>query len=225
MEVELEGFEYQLSQVKLGLEADPSNAELLTLQSELVEIIDLTKQALGSTSAAKDAESTSKNKGKAKEKGFKAGEEVSARYKDMKWFVSFFASSSIPLLKSLVRMPIRLDRYPARITAISGTPDQPMYTLIFKGYTSPITLPPPCLRPLGSVPLESSAPAANTGVKRKLSQVEEEREKEKRKKKNEKWAEKQKEKTQETLQKKSAWESFGKKAAKKGVKIGGSVAR
>jgi hypothetical protein len=114
MEVELEGFEYQLSQVKLGLEADPSNAELLTLQSELVEIIDLTKQALGSTSAAKDAESTSKNKGKAKEKGFKAGEEVSARYKDMKWFVSFFASSSIPLLKSLVRMPIRLDRYPAR---------------------------------------------------------------------------------------------------------------
>jgi len=94
--------------------------------------------------------------------------------------------------------------------------------LIFKGYTTPITLPAVCLKPISEQPVESLAPpSALGGVKRKLSAAEEEKEKEKRRKKNEKWAEKQKEKTQETLQKKSAWESFGKKAAKKGHKIGG----
>jgi survival-of-motor-neuron-related-splicing factor 30 len=89
MEAELEAYEYQLSQVKLSLEADPGNVELTTLKGELEEIIDLTKQALGvsGTKAAGVAEGSSKGKGKSKEKGFKAGDEVSARYKDMKWYV------------------------------------------------------------------------------------------------------------------------------------------
>lgn len=111
MEAEVEAYEYQLSQVVLGLDADPTNAELLTLKTELEEIIDLTKQALGiesnknepvaatkagaSDSADPTATGTaagmsrgkvaSKNKAK-----FKSGEHVSARYKDMKWSVSFF---------------------------------------------------------------------------------------------------------------------------------------
>ena len=89
MEAELEAYEYQLSQVKLSLEADPSNVELNTLKGELEEIIDLTKQAIGGPSSAGPGttEGSSKSKGKSKEKGFKAGDEVSARYKDMKWYV------------------------------------------------------------------------------------------------------------------------------------------
>jgi Na+/phosphate symporter len=87
MEAELEAYEYQLSQVKLTLLDDPTNQQLIVLASELEEIIDLTKQAIGpavsGTSGGEAATTT--GKGKNKVKGFKAGEEVSARYKDMKW--------------------------------------------------------------------------------------------------------------------------------------------
>jgi len=89
MEAELEAYEYQLSQVKLGLESDPGNVELTSLQAELEEIIDLTKQAIGGPGVGGSGEgstaTTSKSNKKNKDKGFKAGEEVSARYKDMKW--------------------------------------------------------------------------------------------------------------------------------------------
>jgi hypothetical protein len=95
MEAELEAYEYQLSQVKLGLESDPGNVELTSLQAELEEIIDLTKQAIGGpvgggaggAGSGEASTSTSKGNKKNKDKGFKAGEEVSARYKDMKWSV------------------------------------------------------------------------------------------------------------------------------------------
>lgn len=136
----------------------------------------------------------------------------------MKWYVDRSGRRVLDPSLTNVTLPYR---YPARITAISGPSDALLYTLIFKGYTTPIALPAVCLKPISEQPVESLAPPSSLGVKRKLSAAEEEKEKEKRRKKNEKWAEKQKEKTQETLQKKSAWESFGKKAAKKGHKIGG----
>lgn len=100
MEAELENYQFQLSQVSIALEADPTNAELTALKVELEEIIALTKEALGvsqetqaktqaSTSSASVANQPSK--GKAKEsaasnsKNFRAGDEVIARYKDGKW--------------------------------------------------------------------------------------------------------------------------------------------
>jgi hypothetical protein len=144
----------------------------------------------------------------------------------------------------LILLLLARSRYPARITSISGPPESTTYTLIFQGYTTPITLPAACLRPLSTLPTElptntSSAPAAasnpitststpssatitsSSAPKRKPSQAETKLLDDKRKKKNEKWAEKQQEKTKEVLGKKDAWESFGKKAKRKGVKIGG----
>ena len=134
-------------------------------------------------------------------------------------------SATTPTDSKRIPPPLLVLRYPARITAISGPSDSQSYTLIFKGYTTPITLPASCLKPISEQPIDSPSlapgPSSSGGPKRKLSAVEEEREKEKRRKKNEKWSEKQRGKVEETLSKKSAWESFGKKAAKKGVKIGG----
>lgn len=92
MEAELEAYEYQLQQVTISLDADPDNQELSTLKTELEEIIELTRQALGKTTSGIGnavAGSSETKKGKGKEKaGFKAGEEVSARYKDMQWYVN-----------------------------------------------------------------------------------------------------------------------------------------
>lgn len=100
MEAELENYQFQLSQVSIALEADPTNAELTALKVELEEIIALTKEALGvsqetqgknQASASTTSASTQPAKGKAKEsastnsKNFRAGDEVIARYKDGKW--------------------------------------------------------------------------------------------------------------------------------------------
>lgn len=105
MEAELENYQFQLSQVSLALEADPSNAELASLKLELEEIIALTKQAMGVTAEVAPKKptktaspalpapvvSSSAAKGKAKEasttggKNYRAGDEVVARYKDGKW--------------------------------------------------------------------------------------------------------------------------------------------
>ncbi len=112
MDAEIEAYEYQLSQVKLALEADPSNVELASLKTELEELISLTKLASGSAAPAATAPAASSSssapkpanvsKGKAKETaaattsngtgsvyaakmGLKAGDECSARYKDGKW--------------------------------------------------------------------------------------------------------------------------------------------
>ncbi len=69
MQAEIEAYEYQLSQVTLALDADPSNSELVSLKGELEELITLTRMAGGSATAATvpaPAAST-KDKGKGKE--------------------------------------------------------------------------------------------------------------------------------------------------------------
>lgn len=98
---------------------------------------------------------------------------------------------------------------------MSGSADAPLYTIVFKGWNTPTTLPASLLRPLGT-----DDPSQSSGFKRKTVELDE-REKEKRKKKNEKWQEVKAAKTAETNEKKNAWEKFGKKATKKGVRIGG----
>ena len=117
------------------------------------------------------------------------------------------------------RLNVTPHRYSARVTVVSGSVDDPLYTIIFKGYNIPTTLPATLLRPVGTD--ETGAiPNAVGGIKRKPAEMDE-REKEKRKKKNEKRQEVNAAKTAETNEKKNAWQNFGKKATKKGVKIGG----
>ena len=100
---------------------------------------------------------------------------------------------------------------------MSGSADAPLYTIVFKGWNTPTTLPASLLRPAGT-----EDPSMTSGTKRKMVEIDE-REKEKRKKKNEKWQEVKAAKAAETNEKKTAWQNFGKKATKKGVKIGGWV--
>ncbi|TNY19358.1 polyketide synthase, partial [Rhodotorula diobovata] len=147
------GVQYQLSQIKLGLAKDPSNTELQTLKSELEDLISLTRQFLGanaapapppaaSSSAAARAPAAASasaspaprptapagkaspaagrpatlagapSSASAQQHKFATGDDCSCRYSDGKW-------------------------YPARITSITGSADQPIYTVVYRGYDTP----------------------------------------------------------------------------------------
>ncbi|ORY28032.1 hypothetical protein BCR39DRAFT_559732 [Naematelia encephala] len=197
-ESELQTYRDQLAYVNLSLETDPNNDDLLKLKTELVELIELTQIALGASAASssKPAVDASKSKGKGKETSnwqdngaYKAGMDCMAKYKDGKW-------------------------YPARISAVTGSQESPLYTITFKGYTSTTNVPVTSLRPH-----DPSAPIPQP-QKRKPEDLSE-REKERKKKKGEKWMESQKARSDEVKDKKNAWEKFGKKASKKGIHISG----
>ena len=230
--------QYQLSQIKLGLAKDPNNVEMQTLKTELEDLIALTKEylssqapapaaaAAASTSAASASASTSASttpktgsgsaaaSAKAKSAApaasgvkvsYKPGDECSCRYSDGKW-------------------------YPARITQISGSTDQPVYTVVFKGYDTPEVVTMNDIRPLnkwdsgaaGAGAGGSGAGASGAGEKRKAGEpTKEDLEKERKKKKNEKKAETLKAKAEEQAAKQKGWQAFAKKGTKKGIHIPG----
>ncbi|KAL7424362.1 hypothetical protein Q5752_000044 [Cryptotrichosporon argae] len=211
MEAELQTYRDQLAYVNLQLETDGTNADLVSLKDELVELISLTEAALGPTAGG------SKGKGKARDDGrdaaeakgkedksregegagawqetgeYRAGMDCMAKYKDGKF-------------------------YPARVNAVIGSRDSPLYTITFKGYTTSTNVPLASLRPH-----DPTAPVPTPDPSKRPAELSE-RDKEKKKKKGEKWVESQKAKADEVKGKKNAWEKFGKKAAKKGIHISG----
>lgn len=238
MSLYLADAQYQLSQIKLGLAKDPNNVEMQTLKAELEDLIALTKEylssqapapapaaAAASTSASSASASTSASttprtgsgsaaaSSKAKpaaasgvKVSYKPGDECSCRYSDGKW-------------------------YPARITQISGSTDQPVYTVVFKGYDTPEVVTMNDIRP--SNKWDSGAAGAGAGgsgtgggaaggEKRKAGEpTKEDLEKERKKKKNEKKAETLKAKAEEQAAKQKGWQAFAKKGTKKGIHIPG----
>jgi survival-of-motor-neuron-related-splicing factor 30 len=105
-------------------------------------------------------------------------------------------------------------RYPARINAVIGSQDSPLYTITFKGYSTSTNVPLSSLRPH-----DPSAPIPQP-QKRPAEELTE-REKERKKKKGDKWVASQAARTEDMKEKKNAWDKFGKKAAKKGIHIAG----
>jgi len=212
MEAELQTYRDQLAYVNLSLEANPNGDDLLKLKTELIELIDLTKTAIGQTSGGGIKSEASKVKGKGKETNwqdngpYKAGMDCMAKYKDGKWLVVLH-----PFFPKLIGC-----RYPARISAVTGSQESPLYTITFKGYSSSTNVPLSSLKPH-----DPNAPIPQP-QKRKVEELSE-KDKEKKKKKGEKWMESQKAKSEEVKGKKQAWEKFGKKAQKKGIHISGCV--
>jgi survival-of-motor-neuron-related-splicing factor 30 len=192
---DLETYQVQLSQVELALSADPSNSELLSLHSELQELIDLTQTALAQAEAASSskAESSRKIAATAPTKTWSAGDECLAKYSaDGGW-------------------------YPARITSLGGSADNRVYSIVFKGYNTTELVKSPEIKVL---PANYVTPAPSLSNKRKLTKSEEE-EREKKKKKNEKKLEVKAAKAKEQNNKQATWQKFAKKSEKKGVHIAG----
>lgn len=210
---DLETYQVQLSQVELALSADTQNAELISLRSELKELIDLTQAAIdqqaaaASASSSKAAEASKKAAAAAASSGassssktLAAGDECLAKYSgDGQW-------------------------YPARIASVSGSADNRQYSVVFKVYNNTELVSASQIKPLPSNHngggASSGAGGGGAGSKRKLSKVEEE-EREKKKKKNEKKVEVRAAKAKEQQEKQVSWQKFAKKSERKGIHIAG----
>ncbi|KAJ7925854.1 hypothetical protein B0H13DRAFT_1102923 [Mycena leptocephala] len=192
---DLETYQVQLSQVDLAISSDPDNAELVSLRSELKELIELTKSALAAqveVASSSKAESSRKNTSSAPTHTLSAGDECLAKYSgDGSW-------------------------YPARITSVGGSTDNRVYSVVFKGYNTTEQVKSSEVKPMPA----SHAFVTPASNKRKLTKAEEE-EREKKKKKNEKKVEAKAAKAKEQTAKQATWQKFAKKSEKKGVHIAG----
>ncbi|KAJ6575190.1 hypothetical protein B0H19DRAFT_1127550 [Mycena capillaripes] len=194
---DLETYQVQLSQVDLAISSDPDNVELVSLRSELKELIELTKSAIAAqaevaSSSKAESSSSRKNASSAPTHTWSAGDECLAKYSgDGSW-------------------------YPARITSVGGSADNRVYSVVFKGYNTTEQVKSSEVKPM---PANHAfvVPASN---KRKLTKAEEE-EREKKKKKNEKKVEAKAAKAKEQTAKQATWQKFAKKSEKKGVHIAG----
>jgi survival of motor neuron-related-splicing factor 30 len=191
---DLETYQVQLTQVELALAADPDNAELASLRSELQELISLTKTVISQSEAAasssKSIDTSRKTTVTQQSINWSAGDECLAKYSgDGAW-------------------------YPARINSVAGSAENRVYSIVFKSYNTTEQVEATSLKPLP--PNHGSLPA----TKRKAKEEEDE-EKERKRKKNEKKVETRAAKAKEQLQKQASWQKFAKKSEKKGVHIAG----
>ncbi|TFY83593.1 hypothetical protein EWM64_g427 [Hericium alpestre] len=191
---DLETYQVQLSQVELALSADPNNAELASLRSELKELIELTQAAIAQSEAAASSSKASESRKAvhaAPGTQWQAGDECLVKYEDGGW-------------------------YPARINSVGGSAEKRVYSIVFKGYNTTELVEAGAMKPLPPNYVHT-LPASH---KRKLSKKDEE-EREKKRKKNEKKLEVRAAKAKEQTQKQATWQKFAKKSEKKGVHIAG----
>lgn len=203
---DLEKYQGQLSQVESALQANPGNTELIELRQELVQLISLAEEAnkqseaLAASSSAGPAGGIANGNGRpgvARRYGSGAGS-------GMTWTVGS---------DCLARFSGDGSWYPARIVSMGGSAENPVYSVVFRGYNTTELVKNGELRVL---PAEGNAGPA----KRKLSK-EEEKELERRKKRNNRKRDVQAAKATEQMLKQTRWQKFTKKAEKKGVQIAG----
>ncbi|KIJ68377.1 hypothetical protein HYDPIDRAFT_106569 [Hydnomerulius pinastri MD-312] len=194
---DLETYQVQLSQVELALQADPENAGLSSLQSELKELIALAQEAIAQAEAASSSRAGPSRKSASSTPAFAwtAGQDCLAKYSGDGSF------------------------YPARITSVGGSAENPVYSIVFRGYNTTELVKGSEIKALPAGH-QDKAPAAGASSKRKLTKVEEE-ERERKKKKNEKKLEVKAAKAKEQVAKQATWQKFAKKSEKKGVHIAG----
>src|SRR5712671_313822 len=189
----VETYQVQLSQVEIALAADPDNAELASLRSELQELINLTTSLISQSENATSSKSTDTSRKATTTQqsvAWSAGMECLAKYSsDGAW-------------------------YPARINSVAGSAEKRVYSIVFKGYNTTEQVEASSLKPLP--PNYNLLPSA----KRKAKEEEDE-EKERKRKKNEKKVETRAAKAKEQLQKQARWQKFATKSEKKGVHIAG----
>ncbi|CAH7668612.1 hypothetical protein BY996DRAFT_4582096 [Phakopsora pachyrhizi] len=217
---ELETYEYQLSQVNLALEKDPSNAEFLSLKGELVNLITLTKDFLA-RSSNKLTNSSGNNKESIADTSSsnepeKGGENLSKSNKDLKLSRPNSQQPPSQPPKQLNSGDMCMAKYagdgkyyPAKITTIGGSSDTRIYTVVFKGYDTTELVSASEIRPLAE---HKKRPSEAAG---------QESDKDRKRKKNEKKTENKAAKAAEQLEKQKSWQSFAKKSVKKGVHIPG----
>ncbi|KIM67259.1 hypothetical protein SCLCIDRAFT_109030 [Scleroderma citrinum Foug A] len=193
---DLETYQVQLSQVEFALQTDSENEQLLSLRSELGQLISLAQEAIAQAELVASSSRngvTRKSASATPAFTWSAGDECVAKYSgDGNW-------------------------YPARVISVGGSTENPVYSIVFRGYNNTELVKGSEIKSLPANYQEKAPAAAN---KRKLTKTEEE-EREKKKKKNEKKLEAKAAKAKEQMVKQVQWQKFAKKAEKKGVQIAG----
>ncbi|GJN90257.1 hypothetical protein Rhopal_003258-T1 [Rhodotorula paludigena] len=232
--------ELETYEIKLSLAKDPGNAELLTLKSELEDLIALTRQYLGASapSGGASAPGTAATTTSVSPATRPASAASTSGPSSSRAPASAGSSSAAGAAKAPPRFATGDDCscrysdgkwYPARITSISGSADRPVYTVVFRGYDTPEVVQAGDVRALNKWDAKEAAEREREGEreaagKRKAGDAQlskDELEKERKRKKNEKKAETQKAKQEEQAGRQKSWQSFAKKGAKKGIHIPG----
>ncbi|GAA99190.1 uncharacterized protein L969DRAFT_93652 [Mixia osmundae IAM 14324] len=212
MEAELEGYEYQLSNIKTSLAKDPTNQDLLTLRDEVQLLVDLTKEALGQTQASKPVASSSRQP--VTSRSSVVGSARSDSSSSSKGASSSASAAASALLSSgddcMAKYAQDGKWYPARVTAVGGSKDNPVYSITWTEFNTTDAVGPAEIK------------AISDSKKRALAQSAlDEAENARKRARNVKKEENRQVKAAEQVEKQKSWQSFAKKSAKKGVHIPG----
>lgn len=210
----LRTYEQQLVQVRTALEADPNNEELRVLEEELQKILDLNKDLFNSQNPASSSSTSDTGTSNAKQSQphpvkiepkhkFAAGDECQAKYEGDGRF------------------------YDARIVSVAGSQQNPMYTILFKGYNETAIVTSESLKPpkhtsggghhrVHSNDQAQSSSSSHLPSRQPKLTPEEEAERERKKKRSEKKNERFANRTAEAQAVQNSWQKFAKKAEKKG---------
>lgn len=179
----------QLGQVEAALQAEPDNAELVSLRDELTNLIQLTKSL-----AAADAPPAASAAPAEAAPAFRTGDEVMARHEaDGKW-------------------------YPARIASVTNAGEYAVYSVIYTKTRTTETLRGADLRVRKADPNAPAARPVKTAAKaqaqRMMTNDERARERERKKARKEKKLAREAEKNKVHADKQAAWQQFAAKGVR-----------
>ncbi|MCJ1428546.1 hypothetical protein MMC29_006456 [Sticta canariensis] len=156
LEAEVKEYRLQLETVQSGLQADPENAELQNLKTELEEVITLTDIAIAELKpASAPAISRKPSPPPVKEKWSKENHPAfQAGYRKPATPQSPMdepqASTTFSVNDNVLAKWVSGDKsfYPARITSITGSSSKPVYIVTFKSYATTETLSAHDIKPV-----------------------------------------------------------------------------
>lgn len=160
LEAEIKEYKLQLETVQSGLQADPDNADLQGLKTELEEVISLTEIAIAElkpASAPAPAPAKKPSSPPIKEKWSKENHPAfQAGYRRPAAPQSPIEEPQAPTTFSVNDNILAKWRsgdkafYPARITSITGSSSKPVYIVTFKNYSTTETLSAHDIKPMSS---------------------------------------------------------------------------
>ncbi|CAD6563572.1 MAG: hypothetical protein ASARMPREDX12_001144 [Alectoria sarmentosa] len=158
LEAEIKEYKLQLETVQSGLQADPENADLQGLKTELEEVISLTESAIAELKPASALAPAKKpSSPPVKEKWSKENHPAfQAGYRKPAAPQSPVEEPQAPTTFSVNDNILAKWRsgdkafYPARITSITGSSSKPVYIVTFKNYSTTETLSAHDIKPVSN---------------------------------------------------------------------------
>ncbi|KZZ89617.1 Tudor domain protein [Ascosphaera apis ARSEF 7405] len=183
LEAEVKEYKLQLETVQSSLQADPSNQELLSLQSELEEFISLTEQSIAELRPQKKTPDHNNNRNAAVEyaqqssttgsSAAAASSSATTGYQQPQQQQQTYTPDqpiTFTVNDTVLARWVSGDGafYPAKITSVTGSKANPKYIVRFKEYNNVETLSAKDVKPISSATTSTASPSTeSTSLKRK----------------------------------------------------------